>query len=188
MIHLITSNQIPIKDIKQNADNFCFVKTKIMISKVEIYEKTIFDFKIFYHDGMDMTEWENIYQSSPLPTARLMYDFEPSPAIIAALDSIADEILQSYEIFKANDPSDEDFMIGVACYSKWNQQIVSYLDKKFRGTDLSCFNLYRSLHITKTTELANIVKNVLQINYVYSEDPIAFAYAIYKAFFGDRSL
>ena len=143
--------------------------------------KLIYQFDIFYQDGMefDPDDYSN--------TDTMIFKFHPVNAITTALEEISSMIV---DLELDNEEQDEDLQednqFCVCCDYLTNQQIVQYLNHQFNelDSDTTCLNLYQYLKITDTEKLVNLVKMVLSTDFVYPDEPISFSYALYKAIKG----
>ena len=185
MIHIVTSNPVAVKSLKDYNDNFiiCHLQEKMLLPFANATMG--FYFKVYHQDGMildDFDEYEN--------EGNYRYDFIPIRSISEALQSIAFDVAASEqaaqkEADKTGDTREEITLATVCGYS-WNKQVVAKLNseiRKLRG-ETACLDLYIYLRAPNIDRLAQIIKNQLQSEFVYPEDPIAFSYAIMRTLNG----
>lgn len=188
MIHVITSNHIPVKSIRQYNDNFilCHHHTEAVplpFSKTKM--KHIF--QIYHQDGVDAGEED--YKN----TIDLNYSFFPVPIITECLNMILQSIMGFYAAEKMrvensddSEDSEEETVVIVACNPEWNRQVVKYLNDGFKSRKIpvECLDIYRHFSIVNTDKLTAMVKNILGSEFVYADEPISFSYALDRALIG----
>lgn len=188
MIHVITSNHVPVKSIRQYNDNFiiCHHRTELSLlpfSKTKMKHV----FQIYYQDGIDVDEED--YKN----TVDLNYSFLPVPEITECLDMILQSIMGFYAVEKmrvenSDDSADseEETVVIVACNPEWNRQTVKYLNEGFKSRKIpvECLDVFRHFRMSNAEKLATMVKNVLGSDFVYADEPISFSYALDRALIG----
>lgn len=185
MLNVITSNPISVTSLKRYHDNFiiCHATERPLVAPM-VNGGIGFSFKVYHQDGMDVEEYDE-YTNVP----GFKYEFIPVRSITQALDSIVDTIVDDEDKIdqRAGDlniPKDE-IMIVCACGKQWNRLVVQYINKELaRDAESQAFDIYRHFRCTQESQLAQIVKNRLDTKFVYPEDPIAYAYALYQALGG----
>ena len=183
MLHIITSNIIPVKNIKDYNDNFILV---------HLFQKEVpgpysiprmkFDFHIFHQDEMELE------QDEYLNTSDMEFHFNPEGDITQSLDQIVQTLDTWNEKYNGNDDTDqsnpEEFQIVVACDKSWNKQVVKYLKQKFHdtGLDMEPLDLFKFFGIVEYDKLKEMLKSNLGTEFIYPEEPISFSYALFKTF------
>ncbi len=179
MIFCITSNNLSSKNIMTYSDNFVFsvIHSENIAPSMSGSKKHVFD--IFYQDGMGIEEEES--------TGDMKFIYHPVNSVEQALTKIFDYL--SYylenEAEKAEDLRDEIITI-CSCDYDINSQVCKYLNNLFSDneTDYKVSNIYKSFKIPSTERLVEILKKSLNTEFIYSDDSVAFGYAIYKALDG----
>ena len=188
MLHVITSNSVPVKSIYQQIDNFELCH---LFQKESLYPfsqlKMKMDFHVFHQDEMDVDQDD--YKNN----AEMEFHFNSSEAIPAALDSIVQTIETYYEKYNSADDAErnpEEFQILACCSYEWNQQAVKYLNNQFKekGLDLEAVNVYKYFKAPSAEKLKAIIKETLNSDFIYPEDPISFAYSLYVMIMGNEVL
>lgn len=185
MTHVITSNPLDITSIKDYNDNFIFshlMKKKMLpLASGELGNL----FKIYHQDGMDLSDYEE-YLNEP----NFTYEFIPTTTITTALDSIVQDIASAecgarLVREQTGDPQ-EEIVVVVACGITWNKQVVRYMNTKLNQLmmETSVMDLYQYMKIVRMDKLTNFVKTVLNSEFVYPDDPVAFSYALMKTLEG----
>lgn len=185
MLHIITSNAVPVKNIKEYNDNFviCHLFQKEMNGPFSRM-KMKFDFHIFHQDEMEFDQEE--YMNS----ADMEFHFNSEPDITESLKAIIQTIDSYNEKYNGKDGEDEDnpeeFQVIVACNKQWNKQVVKYLRQRFhdKGLDITPLDIYEYFGIVNIDKLKNMIQSALGSEFVYPEDPVSFAYALYMTFAG----
>ena len=159
MIHIITSNSVPVRSIYDYIDNFQIVhhtKRPVPVPFSDMIMKHVF--QVYIHE-MD--------------------------SIVHSLDEIANGIIDQWKKEKASG-EEEETIIVVACSPEWNHAACRYLDKRIqaKGLDTGCMNLYKTLHVMSTESMKKIVSNTLNTDMIYPEEPVPFAYALDRALIG----
>lgn len=184
MVHILTSNAVPIRSIREYNDNFliCHLST----SKIVVFNppKTCYNFHLYHQEEYDIStegEYEN--------TDDMKFLSYPVVGITEALDRIASSIIHEVESIPpqaGEDDIPDEHIIAVACGYNWTPQVVKYLNTRFAEAecDLKCLNLYQYMKVVDIQKMANIVKQSLGSEFVYPEDPIAFSFSIHKAMMG----
>lgn len=179
MLHIITSNHIPINNIKTYTNNF--VLTHLYRRNIPIPTKiprTKLSFNIFHQPEMELD------QDSYRDTVDMEFHFNECPDLTSSFDQIGESICSQYEkCFVADtDDSPEEFQIILACDKTWNQQGVKYLNSFFKekGLDISVMNLYTYYGIVNYDKLKTLIQSVLNSEFIYPDDPISFSYALYQ--------
>lgn len=185
MIHIVTSNPVAVKSLKDYNDNFiiCHLQEKVLLPFANAAMG--FLFKIYHQDGMDLEEF-NEYENE----ANYKYEFIPVRSINDALQAIARDVVASEqaaqkEADKLGD-TQEEVMLATVCGYSWNKHAISRLNSEIRKLhgETACLDLYTYLRAPNIERLAQIVKNQLQSEFVYPEDPIAFSYALMRTLNG----
>jgi len=181
MIHIVTSNPLNIKSLSDYNDNFiiCHLQEKILLPFANAAMG--YYFKVYHQDGMIPDEMDD-YQNE----ANYKYDFIPVRSIPEALKLIAQDVVSSEQSTQkeADDTGNtrEEVTLVTACGYKWNKQVVQKLNFAINRADgeTTCLDLYTYLRAPSLEKLGEIVKNNLQSQFVYPEDPIAFSYALMR--------
>ena len=182
MLHVITSNPVNIKHLKQYANNFILVHTqpRVFIPSMNLPS---YQFNIYHEEGMNLEEYEE-YQSDNQFQYNFLEGVQPSTII----DSIAEAILNQDIHAKALDPDDdsEEHMIAFACDYQWNQSAVKRFNSwmKNKQSEIRAVNLFTVLKVPNMKKLSEYISSALSTNYVYAEDPIAFGYAVFRVLNG----
>lgn len=185
MLHIITSNAVPVKNIKEYNDNFviCHLFQKEMNAPFSRM-KMKYDFHVFHQDEMEFDQEE--YMNS----ADMEFHFNPEPDITESLKAIIQTIDSYNEKYNGKDGEDEDnpeeFQVIVACNKQWNKQVVKYLRQRFhdKGLDITPLDIYEYFGIVNIDKLKNMIQSALGSEFVYPEDPVSFSYALYMTFAG----
>ena len=181
MLHVITSNPVDIKHLKQYANNFILVHTcsRLFMPSVNIVG---YYFDIYHQEGMDLTEYEDYEDDS-----QFHYEFsdgiQPGPII----ETIAQKIYEEDQKAKAEDNTNpEEHMVAFACDYQWNQSAVKRFNQwmRERNCDITAVNIYTVLKAPSKERLADYVKMALSTEFIYLEDPVAFGYAVYRVLNG----
>ena len=182
MLHVITSNPVDIKHLKQYANNFILVHT---YAKIVIPSMTMANYflDVYHEEGMDLSDYDDYSDDG-----QFRYSFhdaiQPGPAI----ETIAEKILTEDRVANAGDQNDnpEEHMVAFACDYRWNQSAVKKFNSWMREHDseITAVNLYSVLKAPSSDKLVEYIKMALSTEYVYPEDPIAFGYAVYQVLNG----
>lgn len=201
MIHIVTANSIEIKSIKDSNNNFVIVHLHTEPFKVFNRPMTKYVFDIYYQDGMDL---DQLYSEGMEYNNSNGYIYNPIPS--PNITSVLDEIVQKVKDLEPvdTDPDDDDEQsseypepaeegappdvttLALACYPSLNAQIRKYLDSEFidQDCDVRCLDLYRYMKLTSVEKLVNSLKQTLNTEFIYPDDPISFAYSIYLSVIG----
>lgn len=185
MLHIITSNAVPVRNIKEYNDNFviCHLFQKEMNAPFSRM-KMKYDFHVFHQDEMEFDQEE--YMNS----ADMEFHFNSEPDITESLKAIIQTIDSYNEKYNGKDGEDEDnpeeFQVIVACNKQWNKQVVKYLRQRFhdKGLDITPLDIYEYFGIVNMDKLKNMIQSALGSEFVYPEDPVSFSYALYMTFAG----
>jgi len=139
---------------------------------------------VYHQDGMSVEEYDEYTNVSGYN-----YKFIPVRTIDQALDDIIDGIIAAEDrLDSTNDPDNpkEDLMV-VCCFPRqWNAQAVKYINNVLtHKAETQILDIYKHFKITNDSQLEQIVKNRLNTEFVYRDDPIAYGFALYKALGGD---
>lgn len=181
MLHVITSNPIAIKHLKQYANNFILVHTtsRLFIPSMNLPG---YQLDIYHQDGMGLEEYEDYEDDS-----QFRYNFIPGIQPVTIIESIAEQILaedQKARMLDSTNP--EEHMIAFVCDYEWNQSAVKCFNRYMREheSDITAVNLYTVLKVPSKAKLTEYVKMALSTEYVYPDDPVAFGYAVYRVLDG----
>lgn len=180
MIYLLTSNAIPIKSIRDYNDNFVLSLLHTEVSKVHRKQTKFYQYDIFFQEEMDTEEFGK-------SDSNVTIDLHEYPDITTSLDRIAEMLITAENRQLARDEDlAEEITLAICCDYDWNQQVVKYLNEYFaeQGSNLTAINLYRELHVASKDRLATTLKTVLNSEFIYPDDPIAFGYALHYALGG----
>lgn len=180
MIHIITSNHVPVTSIKHYVDNFMIVhhyKRQILLPYSDPKLKHIF--QTYIQTEMDYPEDE--FED----TAQFEFHIHEMSTMIESIDQIILAIYDQWKKIK-DSGSDEDTMIICACVPEWNTSLCSYMNKIMhsKGMDTTCLNWYQALHAPSIESMKNIMTNRLGTKFIYPDEPVSFAYAIDCAMVG----
>lgn len=182
MLHVITSNPIDIKHMKQYANNFVFTHTYSRLT-IPSMNNSEFVFDVYHQEGMGLDEYED-YKSGN----GFCYNFIEGIQPITIVESIAESIHGMELKAKAEDPDDnpEEHMVAFACGYQWNQSAVKVFNRwmKEHDSEITAVNLYQVLKAPSRDKLVEYVKMALSTEYVYPDDPVAFGYAVYQTLNG----
>ena len=180
MIHIITSNSVPVRSIYDYIDNFQIVhhtKRPVPVPFSDMIMKHVFQVYIQAEMSYEESEYEN--------TMDYEFYIHEMDSIVHSLDEIANGIIDQWKKEKASG-EEEETIIVVACSPEWNHAACRYLDKRIqaKGLDTGCMNLYKTLHVMSTESMKKIVSNTLNTDMIYPEEPVPFAYALDRALIG----
>ena len=190
MLHIITSNILPIRNIRSYTDNFVICHLFQKPSNIPYREiKYKYDFHIFHQDEMELETEE--YMNS----IDMEFHFIDKPDITQSLDQIIQTLQSLYEKYNCNNNLDEtqqsefdqeDFQVIIACDKNWNRQVFKYIQNKICdvGVDISIIDLYQYFNITNLDKLKSLIQSMLGTEFIYPEDPISFSYALYQTIQG----
>lgn len=181
LIHIITSNGVPVSGIEHYVDNFMIVHHYTRTVRApynESRQKHIF--QTYLQPEMEVEEDD--FKDTPT----LEFHLHEVPLVKSALDEIAAAIYEQWKKERDAGDGDVETMIICACKMSWNRTCVSYLNKrlKARGMDVECMNLYVALRASSEDKLKEIMKSVLGTDFIYPDDPVSFAYAVDRALIG----
>lgn len=177
MIFLLTSNKLPIKSILDYNDGFilCLLHSTPFIPLSNSKKKYIFD--IFFQEGMDVAD---DYDSQD----DMEFNFHSSATMEEALTNIGEIIYNQENLMKSRDEDNqEELVFSSCCDYSWNEQVVQYLNRYLSDQDDSettCLNLYRFLKIPSVDAMVRTLKHSLGTEFIYSDEPVAFGFAIHK--------
>ena len=174
LIEIITTNKINNSQtwkITDYVENFVVVhhsqtrNLKVLADEVETNS-----YDVYCQDGIEQTISED-YES----TNNEIFNFIPSRSIQESLDQIIEDILENYD---TND--ENEFVIVVVSDPISSKNICKYMNSKFteEETDLKTMNLLEYMNMKSLDELSDSIKNTLNSDFVYPDDPISFSYAI----------
>lgn len=182
MLHVITSNPVDIKHLKQYANNFILVHTYAKIAIPSVNFATYF-MDCYHQEGMDLSEYEDYEDDS-----QFRYSFEDAIQPGPAIETIAEKILNEDLAAKADTPDDnpEEHMVAFACDYRWNQSAVKRFNSWMRehNSEITAVNLFTVLKVPSMKKLAEYIKMALSTEFVYPDDPVAFGYAVYQTLNG----
>ena len=180
MIHIITSNAVPVRSIHDYTDNFQIVHhTKRVVPLPFSETKMKHIFQVYMQAEMDYEESE--YEN----TIDYEFHIHEMDSIVHSLDEIANAIVVQWKK-ERDDDAEEETIIVTACAPSWNHAACRYIDKKIhaKGMDTGCMDLYRTLRIVDTASMKRIVSNTLNTDMISPEEPVPFAYAMDRALIG----
>lgn len=186
MLHTITSNPVNVRRLTDYHDNFVIVHLTDKVMAPLANGATGLMFKIYHQDGMGIEEYDE-YED----TADKKFKFIPVRSITDALDMIADDLIEAEN---ANDkrakelgiPPDE-IMVACVCGRAWTGKAAKYLnnDIKEDTSEIRVLDMYQYFKATSEEKMVQFVKTALQTEFVYPEDPIAYAYSLHRVLGGD---
>lgn len=192
MFHVITSNGIPIRSIRDYIENFVLVHMYTTELKFGRKPITKFIFDIYHYDGLDENELQPegcVYTSS----TEYEYNFIPVAGILPALDMITATVLRftqssldgndSVPLSGTNDTTDT---VAIAVPYEYSNQIRKYLDDQFvdHSSDIEALDMLRYMKFVKLDRLSASLKTLLNTEFVYQDEPISFAYSVYLGLIG----
>lgn len=181
MIHLLTSNLLPIRSIKDYNDNFvfCHIHTERIVPILTPTYRFIFE--IYHQDEMVFDE--DVYED----TEDFIFHFHPVATMTEALDQIAESMIQ-FEQAEASKDEDlrDELTFAVCCDYNWSRQVFKYMNSAFgdHDSELSCLDLYQYLKVPSTQKMKELIGSILNSEFIYPEDSISFGYAIHRAIDG----
>lgn len=186
MIHVITSNIIPISSIKDYNDNF--IISHLVMEPIIPLAEDGYHYRVYHQSEMSIDQYS--------AHDNFRFDYTETPDITNALDLITSTITASIISGSASDTQttsqegarppeddDEEVMVLVACDYNWNSQVVDYLNEKFaeESSDVTCLDIYEYLNDIDTEKLVQTLKQTLGTEFIYPEEPVSFGYAIHEA-------
>ena len=181
MLHVITSNPVDIKHLKQYASNFILVHTYAKLSIPSVNLAT-YHMDVYHEEGMELDEYDE-YEDDGQFRYTFQSVIQPGPGI----DTIAEKILNEDLVANANTGDNrEEHMVAFACDYRWNQSAVKRFNAWMRENhaDIQAVNLYNVLKAPSKEKLVEYMKMALSTEYIYPDDPIAFGYAVYQTLSG----
>lgn len=204
MLHIITSNRIPVNSLKEYSDNFIIChksKTEINVPYRNIAYQH--QFSIYIQSGMN-SQIESENYTSSMEEKFLEYQVS---TISDALEDIGGKISKDLlcendrrrSAGRGRDKADKDHenntreepMIFCACDPAWNHLACSFLNKYFRrnllaksGISVECLNLFSYLKVVNDDAIKSIIKNILNTDFIYPDEPVSFSYALDRVMFG----
>ena len=180
MIHIITSNSVPVSSIQRYADNFMIVhhyKREVPSPFSEIKLRHVFQTYI----QTDMEYDESEFQDS----SDFEFHIHEEPSIIPSLDEIINAIVDQWKKERQED-DDVETIVVCACDMAWNRSAVWYMNKCLhaRGVDVDCMDLYVTLRAGSADRIKSIISAQLDTEFIYPDEPVSFAYAIDRALIG----
>lgn len=183
MIKIITSNNFKYTNLDSTETKFVMVYLQRMLQFPVESIQYKFVFKIYYQESM------NIDKTDYINSDNYEYEYIPVKNIREVLQKIiqenkSDKTQSQNEILHnqtntadASEADDvDDDTIVLSCYNQnFNSMITKYLKNNL---DKNCLDIFRYMKTTSITKLENIVKTHLQVDGVFSADPIQFAYSI----------
>lgn len=177
---IITSNPIQLKNnIYDYVDNFEIVCVRERSLSTMRTPTSVYQYDVWYHDGMDIEIETNDHE--------FQFHYYPTDVLTTALDEIAKLIIMIQEAILERDEDDqEELNVIVICEKQWNKDAVHYINQKLAedmddvGNYPNVMDLYQYLRIGNKDDFANIMKNTLNTQFIYPEDPVAFGYAVYQ--------
>lgn len=204
MLHIITSNRVPVNSLKEYSENFILCHK----SKTEInvpYRDIVFQhqFSIYIQSGMN-SQIESENYTSSVEEKFLEYQV---PTISEALEdigrNISDDLLSKTfrrpnergtggkNNKKQNDTDIEEPIIFCACDPSWNHLACAFLNKYFRrnllakyGVNVECLNLFSYLKVVNDDAIKSMIKNILNTDFIYPDEPVSFSYALDRVMLG----
>lgn len=186
MLHTITSNPIEVKRLTDYHDNFIIVHLTDKVLLPYANGQTGLYFKVYHQDGMDVQDYDE-YEDTP----DMRFEFIPVTSIQEALSKIADDLIESEDLNDAyaeeHDIQKDEIMVACVCGYKWNAQATRFINKNIEEdtTDIRVVNMYQYFRIPSEAKMAQFVKTALGSEFVYPDDPIAYAYALHRVLGGD---
>ncbi|MCM1295005.1 MAG: hypothetical protein NC311_05640 [Muribaculaceae bacterium] len=186
MLHTITCNPIEVKRLTDYHENFIIVHLTDKVLAPLANGATGLYFKVYHQDGMDVQDYDE-YED----TVDMRYEFIPVRSITDAFSRIADDLIDAED---RNDQraeelgiSKDEIMVACVCGKAWNPKAVKYINNDIREdtTDIQVVDMYQTLMIPSEEKMAQFVKTALGSQFVYPEDPIAYAYALHRVLGGD---
>jgi hypothetical protein len=187
MIYLLTSNDIQIRNIKSYSENFIISLLHSQTSKFHRTPTQIFQYDIFTQDALspDLEDCES--------SDGINFDIHEHPTITSALDEIAQMLMDGLAKQQArSEDLREEITIACCCTYDGNQQIVKHLNEIFSdadsneliGKDLVALNLYNQLRVGSKARIAELLRSLLNTEFIYPDDPISFGYALNQVLVG----
>lgn len=176
MTHIITSNLGTVGSIHQYQDNFIIVHLHVVHQAPLVNYTPHFIYDVYYQDGMVLDE---DYESDN----EVEFVLHPVASITEALDSITDDLVDDdYEENKKDQDKTEERAIVTACNPSWNRQVTRYMNEQISslGSSLEVMNLYTYMKIVNIDRLVQSLKASLNTEFIYPDEPISFAYALYQ--------
>lgn len=176
MTHIISSNLESVKSIRLYNENFIIVHLHVVHQAPLMKYTPRYIYDIYYQDGMEL---DDSYESED----DVKFNLYPVASITEALDNIADELVDTdYEESKKDEDKTEEIAVICACNPDWNKQVTKYMNDQFSSLDssLEAMNLYTYMKIGSMDRLVQSLKSSLNTEFVYPDEPISFAYALYQ--------
>lgn len=180
MIHLLTSNLLPIRSIREYNDNFIFCHTRVERMVPVIQPKFRYIFDVYHQDEM-------VFDSDYSDNEDFSFHFIPVSTMTEALDLISDQLMKIEQSEKSkNEDIRDELTVSICCDYSWSKQVVKYLNSCFADHDseLTCLDLYQYMKIPSVEKMKEFVSSILNTKFVYPEDPISFGYALHQAING----
>jgi hypothetical protein len=154
-------------------------------SKFHRTKTQIFQYDIFTQDSSS-PDLEDCVSSDGIN-----FDIHEQPTITSALDEIANLLMDVWEKQQArSEDLKEEITLACCCPYKINQQFVKYLNEIFSdvdmsiGKDLVALNLYNQLRVSSSSRMAELLRSLLNTEFIYPDDPISFGYALNQVLVG----
>lgn len=200
MLHIITSNRIPVSSLKDYTENFIIChKSKTAINVP--YRDIAFQhqFSIYIQSGME----SQIESEDYISTIEEKFEEYQAKCISDVLEDIGGKISSNLlcensrlaahreGAGEADRKLVEEPMIICACDPSWNRMVHSYLNNYFKkhllakhGIAVECLNLYAYLKMVNDDTIKRMLKNILNTDFIYPEEPVSFSYALDRAMVG----
>lgn len=180
MIHVITTNDFDINSIHDYVDNFVIVHLQVKQLFVGLRPITKYVFDVYHQDGMKFDEDE--YESS----STFEYNFHPIEGLVPTLDVISSTVERAPQ----NQTDYDETYVALALKNNLATKFKRYLDDNFAEAevDIKSLDLLQYMHMLKLDHLTHLIKSLLNSEFVYQDDPIAYAYTVYMAINGGIGL
>ena len=176
MIHVITSNGVPINSIYRNTDNFVVVDYfKHAEITAPCRNPHLFDVFNVYAQADTL----NIVLEDLTDLKDFKINSNTYPLLSPSLENIADDIAAEWKAESEKDDTIEPIVV-CACSYNWNRAAVSLLTRRMRaaGAPIEALNIYDVLRVGSTESLLKRLKMELDTEFIYPDEPVSFAYAI----------
>lgn len=186
MMHTITSNPIDVRRLTDYHDNFVIVHLTDKLMAPLANGGTGLYFKVYHQDGMELQEFDE-YEDTP----EMKFEFIPVTSITEALGKIADDLIESEDRNDAyaeeHDIEKDEIMVACVCGKTWNAKAVKYINKDIADdtSDIKVVDMYQYFKAPTEAKMVQFVKTALGSEFVYPDDPIAYAYALHRVLGGD---
>lgn len=186
MLHTITANDIPVKNLQSYYDNFVIVHLTDQLIIPSANGATRLYFKVYHQDGMELEEYDE-YED----TQEMRFEFIPVNSIVEALGRIADDLIEAEDQNDAyaeeHDIEKDQIMVACVCGRSWNSKVVRYINQDIAEdtSEIQVTDMYKYFKMPSEEKMVQLVKTALNSEFVYPDDPIAYAYALHRVLGGD---